>query len=99
MMKALFKRWELVYMLCGISALVVIEQFSWVAAFIRSDDAAAVPAISYGQLAVRVAWGLASIAAVNILINSVKNGTDDPPLWTKILSILNVIMIILGSVL
>jgi hypothetical protein len=99
MMKALFKRWELVYMLCGISALVVIEQFSSVAGFIRSDGAASVPPISYGQLAVRVAWGLASIAAVNILINSVKNGNDDPPLWTKILSILNVIMIILGSVL
>ena len=99
MMTALFKRWELVYMLCGISALVVIEQFSWIVAFIRSDSTSVGSPIVYGQLASRVAWGLASIAAVNILINSVKTGDSDPPFWTKIVTLLNVILIILGSVL
>lgn len=97
-MNALFKRWELVYMLCGISALVVIEQFSWVSSFVQFNGTAPVELARYGQLAIRVAWGLASIAAVNILINSVKTEIEDPPLWTKTLSLLNVVLIILGSI-
>ncbi len=98
MMNTLFKRWELVYMLCGVSALVVIEQFTWIAEFIRSAGLPDSPPLIYGQLAVRVAWGLASIAAVNILINSVKTADSDPPHWSKLIALANVIAIILGSV-
>ncbi|MBP6672293.1 MAG: hypothetical protein KA247_04060 [Bacteroidetes bacterium] len=98
MMKALFKRWELVYMLCGISAMIVIQQFTWITEFIRSGTQTQIPAMSYGITALRTAWGIASVIAVNNLINSVRSAESEPvPAWVRILAIANVIVLILGS--
>ena len=98
MVKEIFRNPIFVYGLCGISAVVVIQQFIVVAEFIHALGLETSTKTSIWEIVFRMVWGFASLRVIVALYSALRKEEAMPHMGDRVFALLNLLILFYGLI-
>jgi len=98
MVEKIFRNPVFVYGLCGISGVVLIQQFIVVAEFIQTLGLDTSTRISLWEILFRTVWGFASLRVIVALSSALRKEGAMPHMGDRVFALLNVLILFYGLI-